>query len=103
MALGTGPPLILPPFEEKFGMKGAVISAVDLIKGLGNASGMEVIDVEGATGLVDTNYEGKVEATLKFLEHGDFVYVHLEGPDESVTWAAWKIKLNPLNALIHAL
>lgn len=80
---GQGRPLILPPFEEKFGMKGAVISAVDLIKGLGNASGMEVLDVEGATGLVDTNYEGKVEAALRFLEKGDFVYVHLEGPDES--------------------
>ncbi|WP_320008759.1 cofactor-independent phosphoglycerate mutase [Maridesulfovibrio sp.] len=80
---GQGRPLNLPPFDKKFGMKGAVISAVDLIKGLGNASGMEVIDVEGATGLVDTNYEGKVEAALKFLEYGDFVYVHLEGPDES--------------------
>ncbi|WP_320170205.1 cofactor-independent phosphoglycerate mutase [Maridesulfovibrio sp.] len=80
---GQGRPLILPPFEEKFGMKGAVISAVDLIKGLGNASGMKVIDIEGATGLVDTNYEGKVQAALDFLEHGDFVYVHLEGPDES--------------------
>lgn len=80
---GQGRPLILPPFEEKFGMKGAVISAVDLIKGLGYASGMEVINVEGATGLVDTNYEGKVEAAAEFLENGDFVYVHLEGPDES--------------------
>ncbi|CCO24848.1 cofactor-independent phosphoglycerate mutase [Maridesulfovibrio hydrothermalis] len=80
---GQGKPLTMPPFKEKFGMKGAVVSAVDLIKGLGRASGLEVIDVEGATGLVDTNYAGKVEATLKFLEHGDFVYVHLEGPDES--------------------
>ncbi|WP_027722490.1 cofactor-independent phosphoglycerate mutase [Maridesulfovibrio zosterae] len=80
---GQGKPLILPPFQEKFGMKGAVISAVDLIKGLGRASGLKVIDIEGATGLVDTNYEGKVEATLNFLEHGDFVYVHLEGPDEA--------------------
>lgn len=80
---GQGKPMVMPPFEDKFGMKGAVVSAVDLIKGLGRASGLEVIDVEGATGLVDTNYEGKVEATLKFLEHGDFVYVHLEGPDEA--------------------
>ncbi|WP_031479057.1 cofactor-independent phosphoglycerate mutase [Maridesulfovibrio frigidus] len=80
---GQGTPLLLTNFEEKYSMKGAVISAVDLIKGLGRASGLEVLEVEGATGLVDTNYAGKVEATLKFLEHGDFAFVHLEGPDES--------------------
>lgn len=79
---GQGRPLNLPNFKETFGMDGAVISAVDLIKGLGNASGMEVIDVEGATGLLETNYEGKVKAALKFLENHDFVFVHLEGPDE---------------------
>jgi len=59
-----------------------VVSAVDLIRGLGRAAGMEVLDVPGATGLLDTNYEGKVEAASRFLEHGDFVFVHLEGPDE---------------------
>ena len=80
---GQGQPLALPSFEAATGMRGAVISAVDLIKGLGNAAGMEVIDVEGATGLVDTNYQGKVDAALDFLKHrGDFVFVHLEGPDE---------------------
>jgi len=80
---GQGRPLNLPNFKETFGVDGAVISAVDLIKGLGYASGMEVINVEGATGLVDTNYQGKVDAALKFLEDNDFVFVHLEGPDES--------------------
>lgn len=79
---GQGRPLNLPNFKETNGMHGAVISAVDLIKGLGHASGMGVIDVEGATGLLDTNYEGKVEAALKFLEDNDFIFVHLEGPDE---------------------
>ena len=79
---GQGRPLILPNFRETFGMQGAVISAVDLIKGLGNASGMDVIDVEGATGLLDTNYEGKVKAALDYLKDNDFVFVHLEGPDE---------------------
>lgn len=79
---GQGRPLILPDFKDTFGLTGAVISAVDLIKGLGHASNMSVIDVEGATGLLDTNYEGKVDAALKFLEQGDFVFVHLEGPDE---------------------
>ena len=79
---GQGRPLNLPNFKETFGMRGAVISAVDLIKGLGFASGMDVIDVEGATGLLDTNYQGKVDAALKFLENNDFAFIHLEGPDE---------------------
>lgn len=71
-------------FEKKNGLKGAVISAVDLIKGIGISAGMESIDVEGATGTVDTNYEGKLAAAKKtLLEDGnDFLYIHLEGPDE---------------------
>ncbi len=79
---GQGRRLFLPDFFDTYGMKGAVISAVDLIKGLGYASNMEVIEVEGATGLLDTNYEGKARAAIEFLEKGDFVFVHLEGPDE---------------------
>lgn len=79
---GQGRPLNLPNFKENFGMNGAVISAVDLIKGLGFASGMDVIEVEGATGLLETNYEGKVSAALDYLKDNDFVFVHLEGPDE---------------------
>lgn len=79
---GQGRPLLLPNFLETFDRKGAVVSAVDLVKGLGRAAGMEVLDVPGATGLLDTNYEGKVEAALSFLEHGDFVFVHVEAPDE---------------------
>ncbi len=79
---GQGSPLKLPNFEQTFGLSGAVISAVDLVKGLGRAAGLNVLDVPDATGLLDTNYQGKVEAALQFLEHGDFVFVHLEGPDE---------------------
>lgn len=79
---GQGRPLILPDFRKTFGRVGAVISAVDLVRGLGRAAGMEVIEVPGATGLIDTNYQGKVDAALTFLEHGDFAFVHLEGPDE---------------------
>ncbi len=79
---GQGGTLTLPPFEEKRGMRGAVISAVDLVKGLGRAAAMEVVDVPGATGLLDTNYAGKVEAALSFLPRGDFVFVHVEAPDE---------------------
>ncbi len=79
---GQGKKLELPDFFKTYGLKGAVISAVDLIKGLGYASNMEVIDIEGATGLVDTNYNGKAEAAIEFLKQKDFVFVHLEGPDE---------------------
>jgi len=79
---GQGKRLSLPSFFSTYGMRGAVISAVDLIKGLGYASGMDVIEVEGATGLLDTNYQGKAGAAIEYLEKGDFVFVHLEGPDE---------------------
>ncbi len=78
---GTKP--ALPSFSDKWGKKGAVISAVDLIKGIGICAGMEVIDVEGATGNCHTNYEGKAQAAINCFENGcDFVYVHVEGPDE---------------------
>ena len=74
----------LPLFKEKYNVEGAVISAVDLIKGIGIGAGMTSIDVEGATGNVHTNYNGKAQAAIKWLieEDNDFVYVHLEGPDE---------------------
>ena len=62
---------------------GAVISAVDLIRGIGVYAGLEVIMVEGATGLYDTNYEGKAEAALKALKEKDFVYLHVEASDEA--------------------
>lgn len=71
------------PFKQKFGLTGAVISAVDLIKGIGLCAGLDVINVPGATGYIDTNYLGKGEAALKALETHDFVYVHVEAPDEA--------------------
>ena len=70
-------------YREKFGLSGAVISAVDLIKGIGICAGLDVINVEGATGYIDTNYLGKGEAALAALENHDFVYVHVEAPDEA--------------------
>lgn len=69
--------------KEKFGITGAVISAVDIIKGLGIMAGMDVIEVEGATGLTDTNYEGKAEAALEAIKTHDLVYVHVEATDEA--------------------
>lgn len=70
-------------FQDLYGIQGAVISAVDLIKGLGVYAGMDVIPVQGATGLYDTNYEGKADAALEALEDHDLVYVHVEAPDEA--------------------
>lgn len=70
-------------FQERFGLTGAVITAVDLIKGLGIYAGLDVIEVEGATGLYDTNYEGKADACLSALSDHDFVYVHVEAADEA--------------------
>ena len=73
----------LPSFKEKWGLDAAVISAVDLIKGIGICAGMKSIDVEGATGNVRTNYEGKANAAIKAFEDGcEYVYIHVEAPDE---------------------
>lgn len=81
---GAGTKPSLKNFTEKTGMKGAMISAVDLLKGIAVGAGMQVMQVEGATGSIDTNYEGKAEACIKaLLEDGcDFAYVHVEAPDE---------------------
>ncbi len=73
----------LPSFGEKWDLRGAVISAVDLIKGIGLCAGMRSIDVEGATGNVHTNYKGKADAAITAFKEGyELVYVHVEGPDE---------------------
>ena len=69
--------------QELFGIRGAVISAVDLINGLGVYAGMKVIPVEGATGLYDTNYEGKAQAAVNALKEADLVYLHIEASDEA--------------------
>jgi 2,3-bisphosphoglycerate-independent phosphoglycerate mutase len=69
--------------KEKYGISGAVISAVDLIKGIGIYAGMDIIEVPGATGYYDTNYKGKAESALKALETNDYVYVHVESIDEA--------------------
>lgn len=75
----------MAPLTETFPQikRGAVITAVDLIRGIGTLAGLRVIDVPGATGLADTNYEGKAQAAIKALETDDFVYVHVEASDEA--------------------
>jgi len=78
---GTKPALL--SFQEKYGLKGSMISAVDLLKGIGYCAGMNVVEVPGATGTYTTNFRGKAEAALKELQNGqDFVYIHMEAPDE---------------------
>lgn len=80
---GEGTKPALENFEKKFGKNGGVISAVDLVKGIGILAGMKIIDVPNATGNYDTNFAGKAEAALKALQEGlDFVYIHMEAPDE---------------------
>lgn len=81
---GEGTKPALENFREKFGKRGGVISAVDLVKGIGILAGMKVIEVEGATGNYDTNFAGKADAALHaLLQDGlDFIYIHMEAPDE---------------------
>ena len=80
---GEGTKPSLQNFEERYGIKGAIISAVDLLKGIGKLSGMQVIEVEGATGNYDTNFSGKANACINALKNGvDYVYLHMEAPDE---------------------
>lgn len=80
---GQGTKPMLPDFQEKTGLRGAMISAVDLLKGIAGASHMTVCPVEGATGYLDTNFEGKADAAVDALKNGhDFVYIHVEAPDE---------------------
>lgn len=80
---GQGSRPSLPLFEKLYGVKGSVISAVDLLKGIGICAGMNTPDVDGATGYIDTNFEGKAQKAVEELENGsDFVYIHIEAPDE---------------------
>ena len=79
---GEGTKPALQSFTERYGITGAMISAVDLLKGIGKLTGMRVIEVEGATGNYDTNFKGKAQAALDALTTEDFVYVHMEAPDE---------------------
>lgn len=80
---GQGKKPKLNSFREKYGISGALVSAVDLTKGLGMYAGLEILSVPGATGYLDTNYKGKAEYSIEALEKHDFVYIHIEAPDEA--------------------
>lgn len=93
---GQGKAPEMERYADRFGLTGAVISAVDLVKGIGVCAGLDVIDVPGATGWIDTNYEGKIQAGLKALEDHDFVYVHLEAPDETAHQGRADLKIQAI-------
>jgi 2,3-bisphosphoglycerate-independent phosphoglycerate mutase len=80
---GQGKKISLPTFREKYSIDGALVSAVDLMKGIGINAGFEILQVPGITGYLDTNYAGKAEAALKALERVDIAYIHVEAPDEA--------------------
>lgn len=80
---GQGKKPKIPTFKQKYSLKGALVSAVDLTRGLGICAGLEILQVPGITGYLDTNYLGKAEYALKVLKKVDFVYIHVEAPDEA--------------------
>jgi 2,3-bisphosphoglycerate-independent phosphoglycerate mutase len=93
---GQGRAPRVPTLQELYGFTGAVISAVDLMRGIGIYAGLKPILVPGATGYLDTNYAGKVEAALDALETMDFVYLHIEAPDEAGHSGELKNKLQAI-------
>jgi len=80
---GGGTAARYPSLRDRYSITGAVISAVDLVKGIGVLAGMEVVNVPGATGYLGTNYAGKISACREMLKKHDFVYIHIEAPDET--------------------
>jgi len=80
---GQGKKPLLPTFRQKYSIDGALVSAVDLARGIGIYAGFDILDVPGITGYLDTNYVGKAEESLRALNRVDFVYIHVEAPDEA--------------------
>ena len=96
---GHGKAPQMETMQQRFGINGgAVISAVDLIKGIGIYAGLDVINVPGATGYIDTNYRGKAEAALDALKTRDFVYLHVEAPDEAAHSGHLEDKLSAIES-----
>jgi 2,3-bisphosphoglycerate-independent phosphoglycerate mutase len=93
---GQGKKLILPSFKQKYSLEGALVSAVDLMRGIGIYAGFEILDVPGITGYLDTNYMGKAEAALRALKRVDFAYIHVEAPDEAGHSGSYKDKIKAI-------
>ncbi len=96
---GQGKKPELPDFKEVYNLRGAVISAVDLIKGLGIYTGLKAISVPGATGYYDTNYRNKADYTLKIIEEVDYCYIHIEAPDEAGHEGNLEMKIKAIEAI----
>ncbi len=93
---GRGKRPQIPTYQEKYGLKGALVSAVDLTKGLGIYAGFEILKVPGVTGWLDTNYSGKAEYALNALKNVDLVYIHVESPDEAGHSGNYKDKIKAI-------
>ncbi len=93
---GHGRRPLMETYQQRYGLTGAVISAVDLIKGIGVNAGLDIINVPGATGYIDTNYRGKAEYAVDALKSRDFVYLHVEAPDEAAHGGMLKEKIEAI-------
>jgi len=95
---GHGRKPVMETYQQRYGLTGAVISAVDLIRGIGVNAGLDIIEVPGATGYLDTNYRGKAEHAIEALKTSDFVYVHVEAPDEAGHGGLLKEKIEAIES-----
>ena len=93
---GSGKKPAMPELKKMFDLEGAVISAVDLLKGIGIYAGLDAVKVKGATGYIDTNYKGKVDSALKVLEERNFVFIHLEAADEASHEGSFENKIKAI-------
>ncbi len=98
---GQGKKMTIPSFFDKYGLTGGVISAVDLIKGIGLAAGLSVIDVPGLTGFMDTNFVGKATYALEALKTTDIVFIHVEAPDEAGHMGDVDLKVKAIEHVDH--
>lgn len=98
---GQGNKPELQNFKKEFGLSGSVISAVDLVNGIGRLAGLNVITVPGANGYYDTNYRGKADYALDSLSKNDYVYVHIESPDEAGHNGDWQAKKDCIEKIDH--
>ncbi|MFC1510344.1 cofactor-independent phosphoglycerate mutase [Candidatus Omnitrophota bacterium] len=96
---GQGQKPQLPTFKDKYGLNGAIISAVDLVNGIGKLIGLQVVDVPGITGYYDTNYLGKATYALDALKENDFVFIHIEAPDEASHNGDFQAKMDALERI----
>ena len=100
---GQGTPMKLETLESRFGLKGAVITAVDIIRGIAVGMGMDLIEVTGATGYIDTDYDAKGRAAVAALDHYDLVIVHVEAPDEAAHQGLAEEKMKSLERIDEAI